>query len=772
MRKLFITIFSLFVFADLLAQTAATTPADLKGFVYDYESGEQAIYINVVIKGTTIGCQSDANGYFAFKRLAVGEYNLIAFAIGYDTAIVKASVTEYGANSAKIFIKKKSRMLKDLKISSKKLEKLTEVKIGETQVTAAQIKQLPSIGGESDLAQYLQVVPGVVSSGDQGGQLYIRGGSPIQNKILLDGMTIYNPFHSIGLFSVFETDIMKTADVKTAGFNAEYGGATSAVIDVSTRDGNRKRISGKISTNTFASKVLLEGPLKKMTENSAGSSSFIITAKSSYLDKSAPLFYKYADTSGKGLQYNFTDIYAKLSFNSDGGSKLNLFGFNFKDNANFQGKLQYGWNAFGIGANFVITPAGSSTLISGQVSGSKYSIGLTESDGLPRTSSIGGFTMKMNFAYILENNSNFNYGVELNNYKTTFNFFNAQQIKYGDGFDQSTTELAAYTKLKLVTGKFVFEPGIRLPYYANLNTPAFEPRLGMKFNATKDIRLKIAAGRYSQNLLSTKSDRDIVNLFTGFMSGPEETVRNTEGVELVSKLQKSWHSVLGIEYDVVKNVELTFETYYKDFTQLINLNRDKQFNSDPNFLTETGNAYGFDFLAKYDYKRLYVWVTYSLAYTNRYDGTKNADGSKYYYQPSFDRRHNLNILTTYTFGKHLNWETSLRYNFGTGFPFTLTQGYYENYNFTNGVTANYVNNQGSLGIDYDTKLNGGRLPNYHRVDFAIKRKFFVGNRGVLEANFSITNVLNYANIFYFDRVSAQRINQLPLLPAAGVNYSF
>ena len=121
---------------------------------------------------------------------------------------------------------------------------------------------------------------------------------------------------------------------------------------------------------------------------------------------------------------------------------------------------------------------------------------------------------------------------------------------------------------------------------------------------------------------------------------------------------------------------------------------------------------------------------------------------------------------------HLNWETSLRYNFGTGFPFTLTQGYYENYNFTNGVTANYVNNQGSLGIDYDTKLNGGRLPNYHRVDFAIKRKFFVGNRGVLEANFSITNVLNYANIFYFDRVSAQRINQLPLLPAAGVNYSF
>ena len=120
----------------------------------------------------------------------------------------------------------------------------------------------------------------------------------------------------------------------------------------------------------------------------------------------------------------------------------------------------------------------------------------------------------------------------------------------------------------------------------------------------------------------------------------------------------------------------------------------------------------------------------------------------------------------------MNWETSLRYNFGTGFPFTYTQGYYEKFNFTDGIAANYITGQGGLGIKYDALLNAGRLPNYHRVDFSIKRKFFIGKRGVLEANFSITNVINRANIFYFDRVTAKRINQLPFLPAIGVNYSF
>ena len=114
----------------------------------------------------------------------------------------------------------------------------------------------------------MQVIPGVVFTGDQGGQLYIRGGSPIQNKVLLDGMIIYSPFHSIGLFSVFDTDVIRNTDVYTGGFSAEYGGRVSSIMDIKTIDGNKKELGGQLSANTFGSKLFLEGPLSKSEKSS------------------------------------------------------------------------------------------------------------------------------------------------------------------------------------------------------------------------------------------------------------------------------------------------------------------------------------------------------------------------------------------------------------------------------------------------------------------------------------------------------------------------
>ena len=140
----------------------------------------------------------------------------------------------------------------------------------------------------------------MVFTGDQGGELYIRGGAPIHNMVLLDGMIIYNAFHSIGLFSVFDTDIIKTADVYTGGFNAEYGGRISSVIDIKTRDGNKKNISGKFSSSTFGSKFLIEGPLK--FNKSKTRNSFIVSSKLSYIDKTSEYFYNYIGDNG--LPYN------------------------------------------------------------------------------------------------------------------------------------------------------------------------------------------------------------------------------------------------------------------------------------------------------------------------------------------------------------------------------------------------------------------------------------------------------------------------------------
>jgi hypothetical protein len=264
--------------------------ANLRGFVYESESAEPVIFTSVILKGTTYGAQTDVNGYFSITKLPAGKYTLMVTMLSHDTLNEDITIRDGEIVTKKVYLKKSSVKLKEFEISAEKKAQLTEVRTSVTKITPQDIKKIPSVGGEPDIAQYLQVLPGVIFTGDQGGQLYIRGGAPVQNKVLLDGMIIYNPFHSIGLFSVFDADYIRNADVYTGGFGAQYGGRISSVMDITTRDGNKKRLSGKVGASTFGSKLLLEGPLKKANEEGGGSSSFILSYKNSYLEQSSNCF--------------------------------------------------------------------------------------------------------------------------------------------------------------------------------------------------------------------------------------------------------------------------------------------------------------------------------------------------------------------------------------------------------------------------------------------------------------------------------------------------
>ena len=270
--------------------------------------------------------------YFNINRIPDGRYTLLITSVGYDTISEVFNLANGQVFNRKYYLKETSQRLETVTITADKIEARTETKTSVITVTPKTITRIPSVGGQADFAQYLQVVPGVIFTGDQGGQLYIRGGSPIQNKVLLDGMVVYNPFHSIGLFSVFDTDIIRNADVYTGGFGAEYSGRISSIMDISTRDGNKKRISGKIGANCFGAKVMLEGPLMRAKDPNDATMSFIISAKNSYLERSSQILYPYA--SENGLPFNFQDIYGKVSLNAPNGSKINLFGFSFNDQVN------------------------------------------------------------------------------------------------------------------------------------------------------------------------------------------------------------------------------------------------------------------------------------------------------------------------------------------------------------------------------------------------------------------------------------------------------
>jgi hypothetical protein len=159
-----------------------------------------------------------------------------------------------------------------------------------------------------------------------------------------------------------------------------------------------------------------------------------------------------------------------------------------------------------------------------------------------------------------------------------------------------------------------------------------------------------------------------------------------------------------------------------------------------------------------------VWAVYSLTYVNRDDSVRQ-------YFPSFDRRHNVNFVATYTWGKDKSWSINTRWNFGSGFPFTQTQGFYEQVTLNNGSSTNINQQNGSLGFQY-APINEGRLPYFHRMDISVSKKVNLAKNTTLTMVAACTNVYNRANVFYFDRINYKRVDQLPIMPTLGINLGF
>jgi hypothetical protein len=759
----------------LLVLFAFSQTGTIKGFVFDKSTGEPIIFTNVYLSKTTYGSSTDVNGYFIITKVPAGDYTLLVTYLGYDTLAIPVSMEPGGTITKQLYMQESAITLETINISAEYQEARTETKTSVVKITPKDISQIPSIGGQPDLAQYLQVMPGVVFTGDQGGELYIRGGSPIQNKVLLDGVTIYKAFHSIGLFSVFETDIIRNADIYTGGFGAEYGGRISSVMDITTRDGNRQRVAGKVGLSTFGANLLLEGPFKKPKENNAGSIGFILSAKGSFLEQSSQVFYNYIDTAG--LPFNFIDIYGKISLQAANGSKANFYGFHYRDKVNeYKALSDFNWHSTGVGSNFLVIPGKSDFIMEGHFAYSNYTISLTEETSPERTSSINGFDVGLDFTYFLGKDE-LKFGLEQIGSTTDYYFINAAGIIIEQA--ENTTEIGLFAKYKLTWGKFLIEPSFRLQWYASLSTASPEPRLAVKYNVTNHFRLKLATGMYSQDLISARPDRDVVNLFYGILSGPDNLPDYFDGEPRKHALQKASHFILGSEIDISGKISLNIEGYYKIFSQLTNLNRNKIYDEDKNpeqpsllkedFILEKGDAYGVDMTVKYDQRKFYVWAVYSYAFVNR--NYEDIDSVLQHYYPHFDRRHNVNLVGTYRFGSKLTWELSARWNFGSGFPFTQTQGYYEKIKFDQGIYTDYTAENGEVGIIY-AGLNEGRLPTYHRLDLNLKKRFFLSEYSKIDIDLSLVNVYNRENVFYRDRISGEIVYQLPFMPSIGVVWAF
>jgi hypothetical protein len=593
-------------------------------------------------------------------------------------------------------------------------------------------------------------------------------------------MIIYNAFHSIGLFSVFDSDALANADIYTGAFSAKYGGRISSIMDISTRNGNMRETKVKLGASPFGAKVLLEGPLKQMQDGKGGIS-YLVSMKHSYLDKTSEYLYPYID--GGKLPFGFTDTYGKITFGG-AGSKLSLFGFGFSDRASVlddatgDSFADYGWKNVGGGGAFTIVPPGSSVLVNGNFAISSYNIMLEEASLADRYSKVDGFNFGLDFKYILGDDV-IEYGLEVVGLETDYRTFNALGAVVSQ--TENTTEFGGYIDYTINRGDLIVQPSLRMQYYSSLAKFRPEPRIGVKYKATERLRLKLAAGMYSQNIISANSDRDVVNLFYGFLSGPENLQSqfvspNGDVSDVVHSLQTANHLVSGFEFDITERMNLNIEGYVKQFTQLTNTNRGKLFPDDSDhsdvpealrldYLIESGVAKGVDVVLEYENRGTYLWFVYGYGDVDRWDGSR-------WYDPVFDRRHNVNIVASQDFGKDDAWKINARWALGSGLPFTQSQGYYQSPNISGGIYSDYISsNAGEISIYY-AGLNEGRLPAYHRLDVSISRTFENVAGGDLDFSAGVTNLYSRENVFYINRLTGQRKNQLPFLPSISLDWKF
>jgi hypothetical protein len=401
-------------FALALPFLALAQTATVRGFVYDAASGEPSIFTPVSLRGATDhGAQTDVNGYFSISKVPPGHYTLRVVYLGYDTLHMELDLKADQIATEKLNLTRSSVEMKTVVISAEKKEAESTVRVGVTKLTPKQIERLPAIGGQADLAQYMQVVPGVVFTGDQGGQLYIRGGSPVQNKVLMDGMVLYNPFHSIGLFSVFDNDIIRNADILTGGFNAEYGGRISSVMDITTRDGNKNRFGGKVAASTFAAKALLEGPLKQ-NPDARRRRQLLPAQLPSTATWTRPSNTLYSYVIPPACPFSFTDLYGKVSLNGgqrQQGQPLRLQLHRWRALPRQVSDLD--WKQLGRGRQlragaFRQCRAHRRRLRPEQLRSSR----MKERDLDPRTSGINNFNGGLNFKYFIGDNEA-RYGIEV-----------------------------------------------------------------------------------------------------------------------------------------------------------------------------------------------------------------------------------------------------------------------------------------------------------------------------------------------------------------------
>ncbi|HQF43450.1 MAG TPA: TonB-dependent receptor plug domain-containing protein, partial [Ignavibacteriaceae bacterium] len=657
-------------------------------------------------------------------------------------------VSYMGYKTKKITFRLKPDELLDLKIplSPLNIELNTVEKIGEKYIdknvtdlgleviSMRQLEVIPK-GVETDVMRTLQYLPGVSSTGDISARYYVRGGSSDQNLVLLNGITLYAPFHSLGLFSSIEPDMINSIEFFKGGFTSEYSGRLSSILNVITKDGNKNAFNASASASFLTGKGMIQGPIPN--------GSFMLSGRFSYSDK---ILKNFLDQ--KTVPVNFYDIAAKLNYSSPdvfNNAKFSLFTFLTDDKIKYSDPLResYSWKNNLLGFEWLqVYDAPVFSRLGISLSKFEGKIIPNGSNLKPLVNNLNDVTISFDLNAVFSSKDQLDAGLLIKLMDAELRLENRSGIE--SDISRFTGNISAYGKYKLLRfDNFGLDIGSRINI-SGLNTNSsgiLEPRVSLTYNPFGDLIIKGSAGMYLQEMTTISDEDEIISVFDPWIIIPDY---------LNPAVGYSFSG--GIQYNFSSNSNIQIEAYRRTSDNTPILNDKKYFDFDPDLIEGSQESYGWEFSYDLTETNFNLSATYSLSWAY-----KEIDG--YIYYPKYDTRHAGNLMFSYNPGA--GWNFTSIWSVYSGLPFTEIISYYDKYNVTNPFeiipgSSNYI----PYLILADKNL--GRLPSYHRLDLSLSKKISIAS-SLITISIDAINVYNRKNIFYYERDTGRRVNMLPFL---------
>jgi len=628
----------------------------LSGFIRNSEDLETIIGASIYLNGSKKGAISDKNGYYIINGIEPGKYTIETSYIGFEKFIYEIEIKKDTRFDIKL--KPSSILSEEVIVSSDRDNDKRNITISKVDIPMTQLKEI-RIGGESDVFRALQYLPGVLTSSRVSNGLYIRGGSPDQNLILVDGATVYNPSHLFGFLSTFNADAIKDVELIKGGFNSEFGGRLSAVVNLTQRDGNGEQYGGMFNLGVLSSKLSVEGPL--------GNGSFYLGGRRTYFEL-VKTFISTSPDDPPIPDYNFYDLNAKVIQKIGNNDKLSFTGFLTKDNLAVQ--------QFGIDLNLGLgNTTGSvkwdhifkNNLVSTAIlSYSEYDnklFGNISGNDFLTKNTITDYSFKYDLEWFTSDIWTNKFGVEVKSlefdYKQDFTGNNEESIPDSlnnfPNFKINDIHSSVFAQSNYnVSDLVVVQGGLRLSHWNFLNEVSLDPRLAFLWQAEENLKVKLAWGIYHQNLkLATQPDIAIFDTWLG--------------TDTTVNIAQSQHYILSLETKPIDGYDFNFDIYYKTLENINELNRyANQIKTAKDALYEgTGESFGIELFLQKKYGKLGGWIGYGFGFINaRFDSINGGD----WFRPRYDRRHDFKVVIQYTINE--SWNVGTNFTYQTGQPFT------------------------------------------------------------------------------------------------------